>query len=373
MAVKINTSGRANASSLIGSGKVDKTTGWSFSAEDGNKILGDPPKWGEYGRWFLGVDDGAGVETKEHWKYPFGKNGKVYRSGLIAIRQRAGQQNETDIFNTAGAMIGRIDGNKNSARDGEAAMYVKIDEMERRCLPTSEVRLDGETAPKITGYAAVFGVFADIGGLFREQVQKGAFTKTLKEADVRALWNHNPDYVLGRNKAGTLKLWEDSKGLSYEIDPPSTAWANDLITSVKRGDVNQSSFGFSVNKQEVNYEKDERTLVDVTLYDVSLVCFPAYPTTTAQVRSLFQHEPPPDPPQWEELDQIISKIKAGEPLTDDEIRAITAYIPNLSVPPAKHTETPPEPPRKALPEDTRKGDKWTELYIRAEMQIPSKN
>jgi HK97 family phage prohead protease len=245
-------------------------------------------------------------------------------------------------------------------------MYAKQEEIERRCLPSAELRVDGTGgSPKLAGYAAVFGVWADIGGMFKESVRQGAFTKTIKEADVRALWNHNPDYVLGRNKAGTLKLWEDSKGLGYEIDPPATTWAADLITSVKRGDVNQSSFGFSVNKQDLDYEKDERTLIDVTLYDVSLVCYPAYPTTSAQVRSAFQHkETPPEPPKWEELDRITNKIKAGEPLTEEELRAITTYIPSLTVPPAKHTETPPEPPAKHSASDTRKGDKWTELWLK---------
>lgn len=108
--MKLNSKGKSNANSLIDDGNVDKTSSWSFSVEDGNKILGDPPDWNEYGKWFLGIDDSADVETKEHFKYPFGKNGKVYRSGLIAIRQRAGQQNETEIFDAAGVLIDKIDG-----------------------------------------------------------------------------------------------------------------------------------------------------------------------------------------------------------------------------------------------------------------------
>jgi len=255
-------------------------------------------------------------------------------------------------------------------------MYIKQDEMERRCLPTAEIRLDGETAPKITGYAAVFDVWADIGGWFREKIKRGAFAKTIKEADIRALMNHNENYVLGRNKAGTLKLREDDKGLAVEIDPVPATWADDLLKSMRRGDVNQMSFGFQVNKAENDYDKDERILTDVTLFDVSIVTFPAYPTTSAQVRSAFQkHDspPPPEPPKWEELDRITNKIKAGEPLTEEELRVITTYIPSLTVPPAKHTETPPEPPAKHSTDDTRKGDKWTELYIKAEMQIPTTN
>ena len=258
-------------------------------------------------------------------------------------------------------------------------MYIKADEMERRCLPTAELRLDGETTPKITGYAAVFDTWADIGGWFKESIRKGAFAKTIKENDIRALIDHNSSEVLGRNKAKTLRLWEDSKGLAVEIMPSDTTYSQNLIKNMRAGNIDQMSFGFIVNKAENDFEKDERILTDVTLFDVSIVTFPAYPTTSAQVRSAFQkHDPPPpppplEPPKWEELDRIMNKFKAGEPLTEEELRAITTYIPGLTVPPAKHTETPPEPPAKHSTDDTRKGDKWTELYIKAEMQIPTTN
>jgi len=264
-----------------------------------------------------------------------------------------------------------------------SAMYVKLEERETRCLPSAELRLAGdEKAPKIEGYAAVFNVWADIGGWFRESIRPGAFAKTIKENDIRALQNHDENLVLARNKAGTLKLREDSKGLAVDIDPVPSVWANDLLLSMRRGDVNQMSFGFMVNKQEMDYEKDERVLIDVTLFDVSVVTFPAYPQTTAQVRTAFQQKgkaaigirfdgADPDPKQWEELDRLTAKIKAGEPLTAEELRAVAIHIPGLSLPPAQHTETAPEPPAKHSGVDTRIGDKWTELYIRAEMQVPS--
>lgn len=275
----------------------------------------------------------------------------------------------------------------------ESAMYVKIEEIERRCLPTSELRLDGTVeAPKITGYAAVFNTWADIGGWFKESIKKGAFAKTIKENDIRALMNHNENYVLGRNKAGTLKLQEDIKGLAVEIDPVPATWADDLMKSMRRGDVNQMSFGFQVNKSEMDFEKDERILTDVTLFDVSVVTFPVYPTTTAQVRSLFaEHRATggislnsagsnlnkdidgesKSVMDWEIFDKIIDKIKASETLTDDEIRAITAYIPNLVAPVADHATTVVEPVADHSKTDIRQGDRWMELYIRAEMQVPT--
>jgi len=110
MPVILNRAGYNHALSLIKANKVDKTSDWSISADDENKILGDPPNFNEYKKWHLGHDTEANPETKEAWKYPFGKNGKVYRSALIAIRQRAGQQGATDIFNAAGRLLAAMEG-----------------------------------------------------------------------------------------------------------------------------------------------------------------------------------------------------------------------------------------------------------------------
>jgi len=271
-------------------------------------------------------------------------------------------------------------GESKSIINEETTMYIDNTKIERRCLPTAEIRLDGtEDAPKIIGYAAVFNTWADIGGWFKESIRPGAFTKTINENDIRALKNHNEDHVLGRNKAKpspTLALREDSKGLAIEILPPDTTYANDLLKSMRRGDMNQMSFGFQVNKQEVDYDKNERVLIDVTLFDVSVVTFPAYPTTSAQVRSLFhigEADKSTESQKWEEFDRIIGKIKAGEELTEEEIRALTVFIPNLSMPPAQHIETIPEPPAKHSVVEPRKVDKWMELYIRAEVAVPTNN
>jgi HK97 family phage prohead protease len=204
-------------------------------------------------------------------------------------------------------------------------------EIERRCLPRSELRIDGNAKPKITGYASVFNQWADIGGVFRERVSPGAFKKTLLEGDIRALWNHDPNYVLGRNKAGTLRMHEDSKGLAVEIDPIDTAWASDLMKSVARKDVSGMSFGFQVVKQDISHERSERTLTEVQLFDVSVCTFPAYNETTAQVRSQFQRAAAGDE-KWQELDRIMAKIKAGIDFTEDDYRAMQVYLPTLQMP-----------------------------------------
>ncbi len=107
--VKLNQKGVANARALIRQGKVNTTSPWSFTAADENRLLGDPPDWGRYGEWFLAVDPDAAPDTKAHYKYPFGKVGVVYRSGLIAVRQRAGQQGAAEVFEAAGRLLEEID------------------------------------------------------------------------------------------------------------------------------------------------------------------------------------------------------------------------------------------------------------------------
>ncbi len=147
---------------------------------------------------------------------------------------------------------------------------------------------DGDDKAKIIGYSAVFDQLSDDLGGFREKIQKGAFAKSISEDDIRALFNHDPNYVIGRNKNSTLKLEEDDHGLKVEIEPPDTQFANDLLKQIERGDINQMSFGFVTRKDEWD-ETDEnnpiRTLLDVQLWDVSPVTYPAFPQTSVGIRS----------------------------------------------------------------------------------------
>ena len=168
-------------------------------------------------------------------------------------------------------------------------------ELERRCVVLKELRVvNGETSsqdPSIEGYAAVFDSWSEsLGGNepFIEKVCKGAFAQTIQEDDIRALFNHDPNYVLGRNIAGTLTLQEDDKGLLVRITPPNTQWAKDLLVSIARGDITQMSFGFTVELDRWSYEegKDVRELLKVKLFDVSPVTFPAYTQTECGLRSL---------------------------------------------------------------------------------------
>jgi uncharacterized protein len=169
--------------------------------------------------------------------------------------------------------------------------------LERRANPMSNAILsypaefrateDGDVR-KITGRAAVFGELSlDLGG-FRERILPGAFAKTLADGGTKkAYWNHNSDRVLGSTKAGTLTLEERADGLHFEIEPPT--WAKDHVESIKRGDVDQMSFGFRTIKDRWAKGEDgkvTRDLVEVQLFEVSPVANPAYPQTDAHVRSL---------------------------------------------------------------------------------------
>jgi hypothetical protein len=144
----------------------------------------------------------------------------------------------------------------------------------------------------IRGHAAVFNKLSDDLGGFRERVLPGAFADTLNE-DVRALFNHDPNYVLGRTKSGTLQIAEDSIGLMFRVRYPDTQWARDLATTIKRGDIDQASFAFrTITDNWVPGEGDTlvRELVKVKLYDVSPVTFPAYPQTNVTAREFSEAE-----------------------------------------------------------------------------------
>jgi HK97 family phage prohead protease len=154
-----------------------------------------------------------------------------------------------------------------------------------------ETREDGK--PVIVGYAARYYDPADPGTEYRlwsdvvERIAPGAFDRAIAEDDVRGLFNHRAEFVLGRKAAGTLRLSTDAKGLRYEIDPPDTQVARDLIESLKRGDISGSSFAFLTRADTVERSADGYvvTLRDVELFDVGPVTYPAYTAAESGVRS----------------------------------------------------------------------------------------
>lgn len=165
--------------------------------------------------------------------------------------------------------------------------------MEKEKRKTRELRAitdDNGGLRKIVGYASVFDKPSEDLG-FIEYVRKGAFKKAIKTSDARALFNHDTDTLpLGRQSAGTLVLREDDIGLYYEIIPPDTQTARDLMTSIDRGDVKESSFGFTVAVDEWDFKDHDmakRTIIEVAeIYDVSPVVFAAFNDTTVALRKL---------------------------------------------------------------------------------------
>ncbi|HUW33068.1 MAG TPA: HK97 family phage prohead protease, partial [Planctomycetota bacterium] len=159
--------------------------------------------------------------------------------------------------------------------------------VERRYSTNVEVRLAGEEDAEsnaITGYAAVFNAWSEDLGFFKEKIAKGAFAKSILENDIRALINHDPNLIIGRTRNKTLKLWEDDKGLGFEVELPDTTYAKDLRESIKRKDITQNSFGFSTVQDQWSPDGKRRTLLEARLYDVSPVTFPAYKQTNVKMR-----------------------------------------------------------------------------------------
>lgn len=138
---------------------------------------------------------------------------------------------------------------------------------------------------RISGYAAVFNSKTTISDWFTEEIEPGAFSRSIAENDIRGLFNHNWDKVLGRTKSGTLKLSEDEHGLKFEIELPNTSTARDLAESMERGDIDQCSFGFYPSEETWNYDVEpaHRVLNEVELFEISVVSIPAYDDTEASI------------------------------------------------------------------------------------------
>jgi HK97 family phage prohead protease len=166
-------------------------------------------------------------------------------------------------------------------------------EIERRAFAAEglhiEKREKGER--RLVGHAAVFNSLSEDLGGFREQIIPGAFADAITTDDVRALFNHDPNFVLGRNRSKTLRLAEDARGLAIEIILPDTQTVNDLVVApIERGDVSQMSFAFAAKPGGQDWAKDDegrviRSLKKVRLFDVSPVTYPAYQQTDIAVRS----------------------------------------------------------------------------------------
>lgn len=162
--------------------------------------------------------------------------------------------------------------------------------LERRYFPVTELRATSENGmPCIYGHAAVFNSNSEDLGGFIERIAPKAFMNAIPRDDVRGLFNHDPNYILGRNRAGTLSLKEDDRGLAYQIKPdPEISYVNDVMRAIERGDVTSNSFSFRTDAEKWDWSATPlpvRTLYDVGLFDIGPVTFPAYQAADAHVRS----------------------------------------------------------------------------------------
>lgn len=164
--------------------------------------------------------------------------------------------------------------------------------LERRYINTTLELRDNDTEPIVSGYAARFNELSEELWGFREVILPGAFEEALEAPDIRALFNHDPSQIVARTKNKTLAVWEDGEGLRYEFRPNmKTAAGRDLVELLRRGDVDQSSFAFSmeggIEEWDDTGETPIRKLIKIPrLYDVSPVTYPAYPSTSVGVRSM---------------------------------------------------------------------------------------
>ena len=177
---------------------------------------------------------------------------------------------------------------------------------EKRTMGTIEVRDAEGDEMTLEGYAAVFNSETDLGA-FREVIRPGAFDDVM-DNDVRALINHDPNLILGRTGNGTLELSTDERGLKYKVKLGDQQYARDFYESVKRGDISQSSFAFTIDKQSWNEERTVRSVDKVRqLLDVSPVTYPAYAAATVQARD-----------QQLDIDEVIADAVADTDTKNNE-------------------------------------------------------
>jgi HK97 family phage prohead protease len=282
---------------------------------------------------------------------------KNYQVDVLAVAEgQSGEGNEkpAEIDNTPANDVPVVNTNPNGApmvqMNSADTKWAKATEMILRKLePIQEVPLSEERGSKIEtrvnhvdvemratspdgmtfeGYASVFNSPSEpIGGKFTEYVAPGAFKRSLAARnDVKLLWNHDTGQVLGSTRAGTLQLVEDSHGLKAIATLPDTQLGRDAATLIKRGDVANMSFGFSVPVGGDAWAQDGavRTLNSVRLHEVSIVAFPAYQASTANVRAEVRSI------DATLLTEGLTKLENGDDLTPAEADALTGVVAKLT-------------------------------------------
>jgi HK97 family phage prohead protease len=189
-------------------------------------------------------------------------------------------------------------------------------------------------SPTIVGNAAVYNVISDNLGGFYEIIEPGFFSNVL-ENDVRALLNHDRNYILGRNKS-TLQLFDGMDALGFEVEPPQTQIINELvIIPMRRKDLTQCSFGFNVADGGDQWETMEdgsilRRLLPggcSELFDISIVTYAAYPQTSNEVREKLEKFASGSGPMANDADvETPKQAPTGNKLKIQKIELLKARI-----------------------------------------------
>lgn len=199
----------------------------------------------------------------------------------------------------------------------------------------SELRVEqrDDAPPRIVGYAARFNVKSEDLGGFREVIEPGAFRDSIGRDEVVALWNHDSAKPFARSGNDTLKLEEDDKGLRMEATPDETTWGQDALKSVQAGTVYRTSFGFRLKNRDKDQKWSDdgqlRTLLRVSVFDVSPVTFPAYRQTRISVRA-------------DRLADLMDRLENGQELHEAELRYLREVQQTLAVEPRQEPEEPPQ-------------------------------
>lgn len=226
----------------------------------------------------------------------------------------------------AEGVIGRLEAENDGRAKGEA-----LKKLETRTNPTNfEVRELDDGGMRFEGYAAIFDSPSEPLP-FVERIAKGAFTRSLKSRnDVKMLFNHDAGEVLASTRAGTMQLSEDDRGLRVVADLAPTTRGKDLAISLRRGDIDAMSFGFSVIRDSWNEDGSERTLHSVRLAEVSVVAWPAYTATagTTTVRGLEKVARSLSV-DADALADTLLKVEAGQNISSDEREVLAKVLEEL--------------------------------------------
>jgi uncharacterized protein len=232
----------------------------------------------------------------------------------------------------ADGVVGRLEAENEGRAKGEA-----LSKLETRIVEVDafEIREDTD-GMHLEGYAALFDSRSENLGGFTETIRPGAFRASLKARnDIKLLWNHNSDIVLGSTRAGTMTLTEDERGLKVSALLPNNTAGRDARESISRGDVTGFSFGFSMPARggdEWSADGTERVLKSVRLHEVSVgVAFPAYPETngTATVRGLDKVAKRAEV-DADALADALLKIENGEDISTDDRQLLEKVISELA-------------------------------------------